>query len=123
MVSGCCCHTRGPGRASRFAVAVAAALAGCGKGEDAAKLDDKERTRLRQQALTWLRADLEAWGKLLESQPDKGRAGVRSDGSSLRAAGDKPHTVSAAPAGRQASGRALRVLRPGPGGGKKQPST
>jgi len=35
-----------------------AALAAAGQGEDAAKLDDKERTRLRKQALDWLRADL-----------------------------------------------------------------
>src|SRR5215472_4056243 len=42
----------------RYNAANAAALAGCGQGEDAAKLNDNERTRLRQQALTWLRADL-----------------------------------------------------------------
>jgi tetratricopeptide (TPR) repeat protein len=60
----------------RYNAACAAALAGAGKGEDAAKLDDTERARLRQQALTWLRADLTAWGKLLEQQPDKARAAV-----------------------------------------------
>jgi hypothetical protein len=32
----------------------AAARAGCGEGEDAAKLDDKEKERLRGQALGWL---------------------------------------------------------------------
>jgi hypothetical protein len=40
------------------------------------KLDDKERARLRQQALTWLRADLTSWGKLLEKEPEKARAVV-----------------------------------------------
>jgi tetratricopeptide (TPR) repeat protein len=39
----------------RFNAACAAAMAGCGRGEDAASLDDQERTRLRQQARTWLR--------------------------------------------------------------------
>jgi serine/threonine-protein kinase len=60
----------------RYNAACAAALAGTGQGEDAAKLDAKVRARLRQQALTWLRADLTAWGKLLENQPDKGRSGT-----------------------------------------------
>jgi hypothetical protein len=49
-------------------------LAGCGQGEDAAQLDDNERTRLRQQALTWLTADLTAWSRLLEKQGDKVRS-------------------------------------------------
>jgi tetratricopeptide (TPR) repeat protein len=60
----------------RYNAACAAALAGCGKGKDAADLDDKERTRLRQQALTWLRADLTAWGKLLDREPEQARAAV-----------------------------------------------
>jgi hypothetical protein len=44
--------------AHRYDAACSAALAAAGKGEDAAKLDDKERARLRKQALGWLRADL-----------------------------------------------------------------
>jgi hypothetical protein len=32
-----------------------------------------ERARLRRQALDWLRADLEVWGGLLDSEPDKTR--------------------------------------------------
>ena len=36
------------------------------QGEDAAKLDNTERTRLRTQALDWLRADLTAGRKLLD---------------------------------------------------------
>src|SRR5262249_47689413 len=43
-----------------------AALAAAGQGKDAAGLDDKERKRLRKQALDWLKADLPGWGKLLE---------------------------------------------------------
>jgi tetratricopeptide (TPR) repeat protein len=50
----------------RYNAACAAALAAAGKGEGAAKLDDKERTRLRRQALGWLKADLAAWAKVAE---------------------------------------------------------
>jgi tetratricopeptide (TPR) repeat protein len=57
----------------RYNAARAAALAGCGQGQDAAGLADEERTRLRQQALDWLRADLGAWRRLLEKEPDKAR--------------------------------------------------
>jgi serine/threonine protein kinase/tetratricopeptide (TPR) repeat protein len=60
----------------RYNAACAAALAGCGQGTDAGNLDDKERARLRQQALDWLRADLEAWRRLLEKGPDKNRPAI-----------------------------------------------
>jgi serine/threonine-protein kinase len=50
---------------NRYNAACAAALAGCGRGKDAAELDDAERARLRGQALDWLRADLTDWGKVL----------------------------------------------------------
>jgi tetratricopeptide (TPR) repeat protein len=46
------------GAAHRYNAACYAALAAAGQGEDAAQLDDKEKARLRQQALDWLRADL-----------------------------------------------------------------
>jgi serine/threonine-protein kinase len=42
----------------RYHAACQAALAAGGQGNDAAKLDEPERTRLRQQARDWLRADL-----------------------------------------------------------------
>jgi serine/threonine-protein kinase len=51
---------------ARYNAGCAAALAGCGKGEDAYILNDQERTRLRKQALDWLRADLAAWTKLAD---------------------------------------------------------
>jgi serine/threonine-protein kinase len=55
----------------RYNAACYAALAAAGQGGDAAKLDDAERTRLRKQALDWLRADLALRKKQLESgQPD-----------------------------------------------------
>ncbi len=47
----------------RYNAACSAALAAAGQGLDADKLDDKEHRRLRQQALAWLRADLEQWAK------------------------------------------------------------
>ena len=53
----------------RYNAACAAALAGCGKGEDADKIDDKQRANLRRQALDWLRADLKAWRGLLDQKP------------------------------------------------------
>jgi tetratricopeptide (TPR) repeat protein len=53
--------------AHRYNAACAAALAAAGKGEDAAKLDEKEKVRLRQQALDWLRADLALRTRQLES--------------------------------------------------------
>jgi Flp pilus assembly protein TadD/serine/threonine protein kinase len=59
--------------AQRYNAACCAALAGCGQGKDAAGLAQEERARLRQQALAWLRADLQAWGKLLQKEPDKAR--------------------------------------------------
>jgi tetratricopeptide (TPR) repeat protein len=57
----------------RYNAACAAALAGCGQGKDADKPDAKELARLRQQALDWLRADLDAWGRLLNKEPDMAR--------------------------------------------------
>jgi tetratricopeptide (TPR) repeat protein len=49
------------GTNGRSNAACAAALAGCGRGKDADKLEESERVHLRQQALEWLRADLAAW--------------------------------------------------------------
>ena len=65
--------TEEPSTSLRYNAACAAALAGCGQGIDADKLDSKERTRLRRQALDWLRADLAIWGQLLEKGPAKAR--------------------------------------------------
>jgi serine/threonine protein kinase/tetratricopeptide (TPR) repeat protein len=58
----------------RYKAACTAALAGCGQGKDADKLDEKEKARLRGQALGWLRAELEAMGRLLDKGTDKTRA-------------------------------------------------
>jgi tetratricopeptide (TPR) repeat protein len=53
----------------RYDAACDAALAAAGKSKDAAKLDDKEKARLRKQALDWLRADLALRTRQLESGP------------------------------------------------------
>jgi tetratricopeptide (TPR) repeat protein len=61
----------------RYYAACHAALAAAGQGEDAGKLDDKERTRLRQQALDWLRADLGLRTRQLETGKPADRAAVQ----------------------------------------------
>jgi tetratricopeptide (TPR) repeat protein len=61
---------------NRYSAACAAALAGCGQGQDAGSLDDKEHARLRKQALDWLRADLGAWRRLLEKGPAQNRPAI-----------------------------------------------
>jgi hypothetical protein len=61
----------------RYIAATAAALAGCGQGKDSARLDDKERARLRRRALVWLRADLAHWTRHLDSGTPGARAQVQ----------------------------------------------
>jgi tetratricopeptide (TPR) repeat protein len=61
----------------RYNAACAAALAGCGQGKDADKLDDKERARLRKQALDWLRADLAHWTEQAASDKPNDRERMR----------------------------------------------
>jgi tetratricopeptide (TPR) repeat protein len=61
----------------RYNAACAAALAGCGQGKDAGQLDAKERARLREQAITWLRADLTHWAKQARSDKRADRALVQ----------------------------------------------
>ena len=61
----------------RYDAARSASLAAAGQGEDAAKLDNAERTRLRKQALEWLRADLVLCTKQLESGKPADRAEVQ----------------------------------------------
>jgi tetratricopeptide (TPR) repeat protein len=57
----------------RYQAACAAALAGCGQGQDAAGLGPEQRLRWRRQALTWLSADLRAWQGLLAREPLRSR--------------------------------------------------
>src|SRR5262249_19198047 len=63
-------------KGQRYNAACAAALAAAGQGHDAG-LDEKERLRLRQQALNWLRADLALWAKQADSGTPQARAAVQ----------------------------------------------
>ncbi len=59
----------------RYNAACSAALAAAGQGTDVSKLDEKERARLRKQALDWLRADLALWPKrLADARPQDRQA-------------------------------------------------
>src|SRR5262249_50876226 len=49
-----------------YNAACAAAMAASGDGLDVAPLSDADRARWRKQALDWLRAALEVWGKRVE---------------------------------------------------------
>jgi serine/threonine-protein kinase len=57
----------------RYNAARLAALAAAGQGEDAVKLDDAAKAKLRGQALDWLKAELAVWSKLLDSVPPPAR--------------------------------------------------
>ena len=79
------------GKTHRFNAARAAALAAAGKGTEADKLEEKDQTRLRQQAFDWLQVDLAVSTRLLEKNPvqvhidvqhwqrDAALAGLRDD--------------------------------------------
>ena len=62
----------------RYNAGCFAVLAAAGQGIGADKLDAKEETRLREQALAWLRADLEQWSKRLEGGKPEDRQAVRA---------------------------------------------
>jgi eukaryotic-like serine/threonine-protein kinase len=53
----------------RYNAARAAAQAGCGHGADATDLGEEEMARWREQARQWLRADLAARVRVLDSNP------------------------------------------------------
>ena len=60
----------------RYNAACAAALAGCGVGMDADKLDDKQRAMWRTQARDWLHLDLKWWNKTLEKGDAQSRDAI-----------------------------------------------
>jgi tetratricopeptide (TPR) repeat protein len=60
----------------RYYAAWAAVLAGTGKGKDAAGLDQRDRARLRGQALAWFRDELDDWRRRLAKEPAEDRADV-----------------------------------------------
>ncbi len=62
---------------ARYNAACCAALAGRAQGADAEKLDDKAYSRLRKQAVEWLRAELANWAKLGENDQQTDRERIR----------------------------------------------
>jgi hypothetical protein len=80
----------------RYHAARAAALAAAGQGKETPPLDGAAKAKLRRQALDWLRAELNAWGKLLtSSQPENRQLIVRTlwywqHDSALAGIRDKP---------------------------------
>jgi tetratricopeptide (TPR) repeat protein len=61
----------------RLPAAGAAALAGCGQGAEAARLNEKERAGWRRQALAWLRDDLAARRESLEKATPQVKISIR----------------------------------------------
>ena len=72
----------------RYNASCYAALAAAGKGEDAAKLDEPEKARLRKQAVDWLRADLALWTKVNDSGAPAARAKAQERLKLLQRDGD-----------------------------------
>jgi tetratricopeptide (TPR) repeat protein len=66
-----------PSTRYRYTAACSAALAGCGRGADAGEVGDAERAGWRAQARQWLRADLDAWARKLQSGRARDRTQVR----------------------------------------------
>jgi serine/threonine protein kinase/Tfp pilus assembly protein PilF len=64
-------HGDDPGVSLRYHAACAGVLASGGEGDDANSLDDLDPIALRQHALAWLRADLDRWRALLDSDLNK----------------------------------------------------
>jgi serine/threonine-protein kinase len=60
---------------TRYRAACCAALAACGKGEDAPQ-DAKERTRLRRNALAWLQVEYAYWARFAAKQKTADRVRV-----------------------------------------------
>jgi tetratricopeptide (TPR) repeat protein len=65
-----------PRTSRRYNAACAAARAAAGQGADATALDDTERARWRQQALSWLRADLTTWSRQAEGDTPEDRSTI-----------------------------------------------
>jgi len=64
------------GAQHRYNAACAAALAGSGQAKDDPPPNEVARAKLRRQALDWLKAELAAWAKILDSGPAEMKAKV-----------------------------------------------
>jgi tetratricopeptide (TPR) repeat protein len=81
----------------RFNAARAAALAAAGRGDDATGLGEPEREGLRKQARDWLRLDLAAWAKKVDTGEAADRVQARK---TLSAWPDDPDLAGLRNAGR-----------------------
>jgi eukaryotic-like serine/threonine-protein kinase len=72
----------------RYNAACASAMAGAGQGKDDPPPDEAAKAKLRQQARDWLRAELIAWTRLLESGPPQARPAIVQTLSHWRQDGD-----------------------------------
>jgi hypothetical protein len=61
----------------RYNAACAAAQAGPGRGKDDPAPSEPQKTKLRQQALDWLTAELGDWAKLLATADNEQRGGIK----------------------------------------------
>jgi Flp pilus assembly protein TadD len=64
---------------AHYNAACAAALAGCDQSENAAKIDEKERSRWRKQALDWLRTALNLWAKRIDDGKPQDRVAAAKE--------------------------------------------
>ena len=62
---------------ARYNAACAAVVASCGRSKDDPPPDEVAKTKLRRQALEWLKEELSAWSKHLESDKAEDRATVQ----------------------------------------------
>jgi serine/threonine-protein kinase len=69
-------HVNGP---HRYIAACCALWAAAGRGYDARNLADRERDRLRRQALDWLRADLDAWRRCVTDGNPRDRSDAEAE--------------------------------------------
>jgi hypothetical protein len=106
-------------------------LAGCGAGKDDPPPDDATRAGLRRQALGWLRAELAAWTKQIETGPPQARPAVEQSlrhwqvDSELAVVRD-PDALARLPADERAGWQALwddvdALIHPAPTGGVRAP--
>ena len=61
----------------RFHATCAAALVGCGRSEDATRVEEPEQEQWRLLARGWLQADLNSWGEALDRNPAETRESVQ----------------------------------------------
>jgi serine/threonine-protein kinase len=97
---------------NRYNAACDAALAGSGQGKDDPPLDGAAKARWRKQASDWLKADLAAWSKLLQTGPPQARESIAKTLTHWKADPDltgvrEPTAVAKLPPDEQQTCRAL----------------